>query len=123
MAQININKDDLKKMELGALIDQHVIFQDPVMGTTVIEYEFELGTIHKTMWYGEQTFMDGVKELRNTGSKTDLNSALGTKVASIPMHIWAREVAPRTKDGNEESLKKWLNDGAGKAFKVRDGNI
>jgi hypothetical protein len=122
--RFNVSQDELRKMDLGSLVRKNMIFDDPKMGIRVIEYEFELGTVNKTIWYAQNAFMDALKEIRNNniGTKSDTKSAMGTKVATIPMHIWAREVAPRQKDGNDTSLKKWLN-GEGSIFKVRDGEV
>lgn len=120
---VNVSADDLRKMDLGKLVRKTVLFDDAISGTRVIEHEYELGTVNETIWYGQDVFLDAVKEQRNTGSPIDNKSVMGTKVATIPMHIWAREVAPRQKDGNQASLKRWLNDGAGQLFKIRDGKI
>jgi hypothetical protein len=47
----------------------------------------------------------------------------GQVAARIPMSIWAREIAPRQRDGNTASLKRWLNDSENRAFRTFEGNI
>lgn len=125
-SHLNIPKDVLKQMDLGTLLRKEVIYDDALTGTRVVDYEFELGTVRKTEWYGAQKFIDGVTEQRNNniGTKfTDEKAAIGTKIASIPMHIWAREIAPRQKDGNQESLKKLLNSAGFAPFRTKEGTI
>ncbi|PSH64660.1 hypothetical protein [Phyllobacterium sophorae] len=126
-SHLNISKDIIKSMDLGALLRTEVIYDDAFTGTRIIEYEFELGTVRKTQWYGAQKFIDGITELRNNNIGNKFNdgedNAVGTKVASIPMHIWAREIAPRQKDGNQESLKKLLNSADFAPFRTKEGTI
>ncbi len=120
-AHLNITKGDLAKMDLGALVEKRLMFQDPAAGTRVWEYEFEHATVNKTEWYGAQQFVDATQnQLKETDGQRFGDTR---KIATIPMHIWAREVAPRAKDGNDSSIKKWLNSGDGKAFRVFKGDV
>ncbi|MEP7454300.1 hypothetical protein [Phyllobacterium sp. SB3] len=125
-SHLNITKEDLKSMDLGALVGKRLVADDTINGIRIYEYEFELGTVRKTEWYAAKEFIDFVAEERNNniGSKfTDENAAIGTKIASIPMHLWAREIAPRQRDGNQESLRKLLNSAEFKPFRTKEGNI
>jgi hypothetical protein len=47
----------------------------------------------------------------------------GQVAARVPMAIWAREIAPRQADGNDASLKRWLNDSDNAAFRTFRGSI
>lgn len=125
MAALNVSKDDLRKMDLGALVRKSIVYDDKETGTRVIEYEFERGTVNKTEWYDAPNFLSAVSEIRNDnqGKRFDSSSALGTKIATIPMWLWAREIAPRSKDGNHSSLKKLLNSDDLKPFRTFEGKI
>jgi hypothetical protein len=124
--QLNVSADELRKMDLGAHLATHVIYDDG--STRVEEHEFELGSVQKTTWYRPEPFMSAVKEQANdnqgkTFKQLETSEELGTKIGTYPMWMWAREIAPRQKDGNEKSLKKWLNEGDGKAFRTFEKTI
>lgn len=118
---LHVSKDDLQKIDLGALVRKDVMFNDPISGTRVWEYEFERGTVRKTEWYGEGAFINAVTEERKETDGQKFGDM--RKVASVPMHVWAREIAPRQRDGNDGSLKRWLNGDDGKAFRTFGGKV
>lgn len=120
-SHLHVSKDDLQNIDLGALVSKEVMFNDPISGTRVWEYEFERGTVRKTEWYGEAAFIDAVSEERKSTDGQRFGEM--RKVASVPMHIWARDIASRQRDGNEASLKRWLNGDAGKAFRTFGGKV
>lgn len=120
-SHINVSKDDLSKIDLGALVSKEVLFNDPISGTRVWEYEFERGTVRKTEWYGEGAFLAATSEELKATDGQRFGDA--RKVASVPMHVWAREIAPRQRDGNDASIKRWLNGDAGKAFRTFKGKV
>lgn len=120
-SHFNITKDDLRKIDLGALLSKEVMFDDPISGTRVWEYEFERGTIRKTEWYGEGAFINAVSEERKSTDGQRFGDT--RKVASVPMHVWAREIAPRQRDGNDGSLKRWLNGDKGAPFRTFKGTV
>ena len=83
--------------------------------------EFERGTIRKTEWYGEAAFIDAVSDERKSTDGQRFGDT--RKVASVPMHVWAREIAPRQRDGNDGSLKRWLNGDKGAPFRTFKGTV
>lgn len=120
-SHLHLSKDDLQKIDLGALVSKEVLFNDPISGTRIWEYEFERGTVRKTEWYGEGAFIDSVSEERKETEGQRFGEM--RKVASVPMHVWARDIAPRLRDGNDGSIKSWLNGDKGKAFRTFRGKV
>ena len=47
----------------------------------------------------------------------------GQKVASIPIHIWQRELAEAQREGDEKHVKKWLNDPDHAKFRTKEGKV
>lgn len=45
------------------------------------------------------------------------------KVASIPMDRYFREINPRLKDGNDASVKRWLDNPDHRSFRTRPGRV
>jgi len=119
--RFNIKPSDLGRMNLGALLQKRVVVDDPVSGTRVWEFEFENATVQKTEWYGEGEFLSANAEEINDNDGQRFGDM--RKVASVPMHVWAREIAPRLKDGNDGSLKRWLNSSDNRPFRTFKGNI
>ena len=119
--KLHLTGDELRKMDLGALKSTSVLFDDPVAGTRIMEYEFDLGTVHKTEWYAADDFIEAVTEERNASEGDRFGDM--RRVATIPMHIWAREIAPRQSDGNTGSIKRWLNSDRAKAFRTFKGKV
>lgn len=120
-SHLHVSKDDLRKIDLGSLLRKEVTFNDPISGTRIWEYEFERGTVRKTEWYGEGAFINAVSEERKSTDGQRFGDI--RKVASVPMHVWAREIAPRQRDGNEGSLKRWLNGDKGAPFRTFKGRV
>lgn len=120
-SHLNISKNDLGRLQLGALIRKDVVYHDPASGTRVWEYEYEKATIRKTEWYGEARFMEEAASLRKESDGQRFGD--GKVVASVPMHVWAREIAPRVKDGNQSSLKRWLNASENAGFRTFRGKV
>lgn len=120
-SQLHVSKDDLRNIDLGALVRKEVTFNDPISGTCVWEYEFERGTVRKTEWYGEAAFINAVSEERKSTEGQRFGEM--RKVARVPMHVWARELAPRIRDGNDGSVKRWLNGDKAAAFRTFRGKV
>jgi hypothetical protein len=51
------------------------------------------------------------------------DDAVGTKVASIPLNVFYRDVAPRLKEGDEDFVKWWLNNQNNRPFRTFRGNV
>jgi hypothetical protein len=47
----------------------------------------------------------------------------GKKVASIPIHIWQRELAEAQNQKDEKYLSKWLNDPDHAKFRTKEGKV
>jgi hypothetical protein len=47
----------------------------------------------------------------------------GKKVASIPIHIWQRELAEAQREGDEKFMSKWLNDSDHAKFRTKEGKV
>lgn len=119
--RVNVTPEDLRHMDLGALIGKTLISDNPEEGRRVWEFEFELGSIHKTEWYAANDFLEATKAARN---ETDGQRWGDTRrIATVPMHIAVREWFPRIKDGNDGSLKRWLNDSENRPFRTFNGTV
>jgi len=47
----------------------------------------------------------------------------GQKVASIPIHIWQRELAEAQREGDDKYVNKWLNDPDHAKFRTKEGKL
>jgi hypothetical protein len=45
------------------------------------------------------------------------------KVASIPIHIWQRELAEAQREGDERHVHRWLNDPDHAKFRTKEGKV
>jgi hypothetical protein len=48
---------------------------------------------------------------------------LGTKMASIPLNIFYRDLAPRLKEGDTDYVKWWLNNGQNRPYRTFRGKV
>lgn len=48
---------------------------------------------------------------------------LGTKIASAPLNVFYRDIAPRIKEGDEDFLKWWLNHGNNRPYRTFRGTV
>jgi hypothetical protein len=78
--------------------------------------------VYRTTYYAAD---DPLYDLNETAYNASLGQRWkdGQVAARIPMAIWAREIAPRQRDGNTASLKRWLNDPDHQAFRTFAGAI
>lgn len=102
--------------------DWYLMSDNPTLG--VRRWGLDLDdkqTIVRTEYYAANSFF----ESNATEFKETEGQRFGEwrKVASTPMHIAAREILPRLQDGNETSLKKWLNSSDHSAFRTFKGSI
>lgn len=98
-----------------------LVSDDPVLG--VRRYEDDLGdyTIVKTEFYARDEFFERNKQLRNESD----GKRFGTmqRVASIPLHVWARVLAPAQKQGDDKYIRKWLNNSDNEAVRTFKGRV
>jgi hypothetical protein len=48
---------------------------------------------------------------------------MGTRVASIPLNIFYRDIAPRAKDGDQDFMKWFLNNGENRPYRTFRGRV
>lgn len=100
----------------------YLLSDDPVLG--VRRYALDLDderSVIRTEYYAVDAFMTANAEQYKASEGQRFGK--GRMVASIPMHIWARQIAPRMRDGNIQSLKKWLNDFDNRCFRTFRGRV
>lgn len=51
------------------------------------------------------------------------DDAMGTKMASIPLNIFYRDIAPRLKDGDSDFMKYWLNHDQNRPYRTFRGRV
>ena len=51
------------------------------------------------------------------------DDAMGTKIASIPLNIYYRDIAPRRKEGDEDFMKWWLNHQNNRPYRTFRGKV
>lgn len=78
-------------------------------------------SIIRTEYYVADAFMDANAEQLKASEGVKFGN--GQVVASVPMHIWARQIAPRQRDGNISSIKRWLNDPDNLCFRTFRGKV
>lgn len=99
-----------------------VFGQDPITHEAVYAYRTEvlmpaeLLEANKT----EKNYTEGQRWSTGMGSERGGNMPL-IKVASIPLNIWARDLAPRTAD--KDFKRWWLKQEANAPFRTRKGNL
>jgi hypothetical protein len=51
------------------------------------------------------------------------NDAMGTRVASTPLNVFYRDIAPRLKDGDTDFMKWWLNREQNRPYRTFRGKL
>ena len=99
-----------------------MVSDDPLNGVRVYELDLdENQVVRKTEYYAVDDFFGANSEEYKESDGQRWGD--GQRVASIPMHIWARELAPAQRNGDESYIKKWLNDYDNRAYRTRKGNL
>lgn len=102
--------------------DWYLLSDEPELG--VRRWGLDLDdekTIVRTEYYEADSFMEANAAQLKASAGARFGD--GQVVASIPMHIWARQIAPRQRDGNTASLKRWLNDPDNICFRTFRGKV
>ena len=86
----------------------YLMDDNPYLGVRRWGLDDDNGTTIRTEYYMANAFMEANLTQRNESVGQRFGSF--RHVASIPMHIWAREIAPRQQQGDQSSIKRWLND-------------
>jgi len=63
------------------------------------------------------------ESLDNSYGKRFRDDAIGTKMASIPLNIFYRDLAPRLKDGDTDFIKNWLNRDENRPWRTFRGKV
>jgi hypothetical protein len=101
--------------------DWYLMDDNPYLGVRRWGLDTDTHTIIRTEYYQATAFMEA--------NLAERNESIGKRfknfqhVASIPMHIWAREIAPRQKQQDQASIKRWLNDSDNVAFRTFRGKV
>jgi hypothetical protein len=99
----------------------YLMDDNPDLGVRRWGLDVEDGTIIRTEYYQANAFMEANLNQRNLTAGQRFGDF--RHVASVPMHIWARQIAPRLKQGDQASLKRWLNDGDQRPFRTFEGKV
>ena len=94
---------------------------NPYLGVRRWGLDTEDGTIIRTEYYVANAFMEANVQQRNATDGERFGNF--RHVASIPMHIWARDIAPRQQQNDQTSIKKWLNSSENSAFRTFRGKV
>lgn len=85
---------------------------------------------YQTAPIGTPEYLESLQQERNDNEGRRWSTGMGSdgggnlpmiKVASIPMNIWARDLAPRATD--HDFKKWWLNKPENEPFRVRKGKL
>lgn len=99
----------------------YLMDDNPALGVRRWGLDLEHATIVRTEYYAANVFMEANLRERNATAGSRFGDF--RHVASIPAHIWAREIAPREKAGDKASIRKWLNNSDNRAFRTFDGDV
>ena len=98
------------------------LYDDPVLKQR--KYKLKLDgnrSVIRTEHYGTPELLDANAAQRALTAGEKFGDM--RKVASIPMNVWAEEIAPRMRDGNAASIRKWLNDPDRAKLRTFEGQI
>ena len=101
--------------------DWSLISHDPYTGRQVWVHEDEQFVHVKTTYPLIGELIDHNTAIRNETAGRRWGE--GKLVASIPEHIYYREIAPARRDGDEGYVKRWLNDAEHRAFRTFEGKV
>lgn len=101
--------------------DWYLIDDNPELGVRRWGLDLAEHTVIRTEYYAANTFMEANQRQRNATDGERFGDF--RHVASIPLHIWAREIVPRQQDGNFSSIKRWLNNSDNTPFRTFRGKI
>lgn len=63
------------------------------------------------------------ESLNDSQGKRFRDDPVGTKIASTPLNIFYRDIAPRLKDGDSDFMKWWLNHEKNRPYRTFRGKI
>lgn len=62
-------------------------------------------------------------ELNESHGKRFRDDAIGTKIASTPLNVFYRDVAPRLQVGDDDFMKWWLNHEQNRPYRTFRGRV
>lgn len=62
-------------------------------------------------------------DFNDSHGKKFRDDPIGTKIASTPLNVYYRDIAPRMKDGDEDFMKWWLNHENNRPFRTFRGKV
>lgn len=63
------------------------------------------------------------ESLNDSHGKRFRDDPIGTKVASTPLNIFYRDIAPRLKEGDDDFMKWWLNNQQNRPYRTFRGTL
>lgn len=63
------------------------------------------------------------EDLNESYGKRFRDDAIGTRVASIPLNVYYRDIAPRMKDGDRDFMRWWLNHHDNRPYRTFRGRV
>ena len=106
--------------------DWYLMDDNPFLGVRRWGKDDENGTLIRTEYYAAVPFMEAnaAQYRESIGERfgNDLGNGM-RHVASVPMHIWAREIAPLEKAGDKKAISRWMNDIDHRAFRTFRGKV
>lgn len=101
--------------------DWVLISFDPVTQRRIYELDLGNGQVVRRTEYEVEPLLEANAE----AEKASLNKRWGDGqvVASVPMHMFYRDLVPAIKQEDRKFVKKWLNDLDNKKFRTFKGNI
>ena len=71
----------------------------------------------------EQLLAQNRESLNDSYGKRFNDSPMGTRMASTPLNIFYRDIAPRLKDGDKDFMKWWLNHENNRPYRTFRGKV
>ncbi len=71
----------------------------------------------------EQLLAQNRESLNDSYGKRFRDDAVGTKVASIPLNVFYRDLAPRLKEGDADYIKWFLNNANNRPYRTFRGKV
>lgn len=71
----------------------------------------------------EELIARNQESLNDSYGKRFRDDPMGTRIASTPLNIFYRDIAPRLKDGDEDFMKWWLNHENNRPYRTFRGKV
>jgi hypothetical protein len=88
-----------------------------------IDKEKGLGFRKTENIFEEQILASNRESLNDSYGKRFRDDAVGTRIASTPLNIFYRDIAPRLKDGDTDFMKWWLNHEQNRPYRTFRGKV